>query len=306
MKRSEANTARYALTLVAAVLTGVGLAAAVTAVSAQDDTGASGLDADFRHELDLAPGAELRIMNGNGRVVVKTGGRDKAVVTISKRVTFVDYNRGWLADWLQGTPEVDDAARDAIASIEPEIQTDSDRIEISSLTFPPRNDVIVEYHYDITIPPGRNLTVATANGPVHISGVEGTVSAASENGDVKCDTIHGNLAARARNGGVYLRRIDGALRAEAMNGPIRVDSRDVSQVHPLECSSENGPILVHLPGRAAFDLRASAINGHVDTGFKVGGEKPQRPVHAIKGPVGVGGPAIALNTFNGSIYLNAS
>ncbi len=306
MKRSDVNTLRYALTLVAAVLTGVGLAAAVNAVAADNNGDTADLDAVIRHDLELAPGALLRIMNANGRIVVSSWDQDRVAVTIAKRVTFLPEEEGWFSTWRNGPAGLDESGREALAALEPDIRTDDDAVEISSLQASPRNDVSIAYHYDIKIPRGRRLAVATANGPVRISGVEGDVSAASENGDVECDTVRGNLAARARNGSVYLRHIAGALRAEAMNGPIRVDSRAVTGLHSLQCTSENGPIRVHLPRDAEFYLRASAVNGHVAAGFPVNGDKPAGPLHDLEGPIGAGGPEVALKCLNGSVYLTAS
>lgn len=306
MKRSDRHTARYKLTLVAAVVAGVGLVATVNAMTSQEaPSGSQDLNRIFERTLPLAPGGILRISNNSGPITVQSRKGDEVSVTITRHVA-VRRTAGWLTAGWGVDRAIGDVDRKAIAALQPEFRVQPDAIDIQTLQTPAQQDALVTYHYDVKLPPGRRLAVATADGPVTILGVEGDVSAGSDNGNVRCEAITGNLSARARNGAIEVRQLDGALRARATNGAIRVDSHMLIRAYPLHCVSENGPIEVDLPFDAAFHIRAATVNGHVASDFSVAGTPNNLPRAALEGPVGEGGPEVDLQTLNGSVYVNAS
>lgn len=107
----------------------------------------------------------------------------------------------------------------------------------------------VDAKYRVTLPPGAALTVSVVNGGVKTSGLDGLQ---------ELTTVNGQVAARGARQGVVLKTVNGGV-----EGALAALPRGAS----VRAETVNGSILLTLPADAAFDLKASAVNGGIQSTF---------------------------------------
>jgi DUF4097 and DUF4098 domain-containing protein YvlB len=91
------------------------------------------------------------------------------------------------------------------------------------------------------------------------------------------------------------------VKLETSNGPIDL-TMDAMNQNEIHASTSNGGITVHLPADIGANLTAHASNSSISTDFEVATQGTIEK-HHLDGKIGAGGPAIELNTSNGSIRL---
>jgi DUF4097 and DUF4098 domain-containing protein YvlB len=105
------------------------------------------------------------------------------------------------------------------------------------------------------------------------------------------ETVNGSIEARAT----------GPVKATTVNGGIDVVVDRLSGTSGVTLETVNGTIRVQLPATADADVRASVVNGSIDSKLALAGEK--RSKRSLRGVLGTGGAPVALETVNGSIEL---
>jgi len=143
------------------------------------------------------------------------------------------------------------------------------------------NDVVVDF--EVQVPSGIDFNGKTVNGEMSAEGLKGDVRASTVNGSVRVSTT-GLAEASTVNGSVY-----------AQMG--RADWRD-----DLEFSTVNGGITLILPGKIDTEVRATTVNGDIESDFPLmisGKFGPRR----LRGTIGAGGRGLSLSTVNGEIRL---
>lgn len=143
------------------------------------------------------------------------------------------------------------------------------------------NDVTVRF--TVRVPAGVTLIGRTVNGEIE---------ALRLNGDVQLTTVNGSVTFSTTAGG----------RASTVNGSIRGEMGTADWSDTLEMKTVNGSITLTLPSTLSTELRASSVNGDINTDFPltVQGRATRR---RLDGTIGGGGRVLALDTVNGSITL---
>ena len=142
------------------------------------------------------------------------------------------------------------------------------------------NDVNVEFV--VKVPARVRLYARTVNGAVDASGLSADADAETVNGSVKIQT-------------------SGVARAQTVNGSVQVSMGRADWSSDLEIKTVNGSIRVTLPATAGTTVDAETVNGRIVSDFQISDGTTTR--RRLKGTIGGGGRAMALETVNGSIHI---
>jgi hypothetical protein len=143
------------------------------------------------------------------------------------------------------------------------------------------NDVNVEFR--VKVPAGVRFLGRTVNGGIQASGLKA---------DAEAHTV---------NGGVQLEST-GTARAETVNGGIEARLGRADWEGALELKTVNGGIDVVMPEGLSAEVKASTVNGDIQTDFPltVTGRISKRK---LQGTIGSGGRLLEMETVNGGIEL---
>jgi len=143
------------------------------------------------------------------------------------------------------------------------------------------NDVTVDF--EVQVPAGIAFNGQTVNGEMSAEGLKGDVRASSVNGSVKVSTT-------------------GLAEASTVNGSVYAQMGRADWTNDLEFSTVNGGITLILPGKLDTDVRATTVNGDIETDWPltITGRFSNR---RIRGTIGAGGRGLMLSTVNGEIRL---
>lgn len=146
------------------------------------------------------------------------------------------------------------------------------------------NDVAV--HFTIQVPAGVVLDANTVNGGVDAGGLQSDVFATTVNGGIKVST-------------------SGLARANTVNGSISASMGRADWTGDLDFETVNGSITVAMPADVGARVRASTVNGGMESDFPltIQGKFSNRK---MEGTIGGGGRDLNLETVNGSIRLKKS
>jgi hypothetical protein len=143
------------------------------------------------------------------------------------------------------------------------------------------NDVVVDF--EVQVPAGIEFNGQTVNGEMSAEGLKGDVRASSVNGSVKVSTT-------------------GLAEASTVNGSVYAQMGRADWSNDLEFSTVNGGITLILPGKLDTDVRATTVNGDIESDYPLmisGKFGPRR----LRGTIGAGGRGLMLSTVNGEIRL---
>jgi DUF4097 and DUF4098 domain-containing protein YvlB len=146
------------------------------------------------------------------------------------------------------------------------------------------NDVTVDF--EVQVPAGVEFDGRTVNGEMSAEGLKADVHAATVNGSVRVSTT-------------------GLAEATTVNGSVYVEMGRVNWTDQLEFSTVNGGITLVMPGKLDTELRASTVNGEIESDYPLtisGRFGPRR----LRGTIGAGGRTLNLSTVNGEIRLKKS
>ena len=143
------------------------------------------------------------------------------------------------------------------------------------------NDVNVEFR--VTVPAGVRFVGRTVNGGIEASGITADAEAHTVNGGVELDAT-------------------GTARAETVNGGITARLGRTDWTGALTLKTVNGGIEMTMPEGLSADVKASTVNGDIQTDFPltVTGRISRRK---LEGTIGSGGRLLELSTVNGGIEL---
>jgi len=143
------------------------------------------------------------------------------------------------------------------------------------------NDVTVDF--EVQVPAGVVFNGKTVNGEMSAEGLKADVWASTVNGSVRVTTT-------------------GLAEASTVNGSVYVEMGRSNWTNDLAFSTVNGGITLILPSKLDTDLRASTVNGDIETDWPLtisGRFGPRR----LRGTIGAGGRGLTLSTVNGEIRL---
>ncbi|HTI04376.1 MAG TPA: DUF4097 family beta strand repeat-containing protein [Gemmatimonadales bacterium] len=143
------------------------------------------------------------------------------------------------------------------------------------------NDVVVDF--EVQVPAGVEFNGQTVNGQMSAEGMKADVRASTVNGSVRVTTT-------------------GLAEASTVNGSVYAEMGRADWKDDLEFSTVNGGITLILPGKLDTEVRATTVNGDIETDWPltVSGRFNNRHV---RGTIGAGGRGLSLSTVNGEIRL---
>src|SRR2546422_400582 len=143
------------------------------------------------------------------------------------------------------------------------------------------NDVTVDF--EVQVPAGIEFNGQTVNGEMSAEGLKGDVRASTVNGSVRVTTT-------------------GLAEASTVNGSVYAQMGRADWTNDLEFSTVNGGITLILPAKLDTDVRATTVNGDIESDYPLmisGKFGPRR----LRGTIGAGGRGLSLSTVNGEIRL---
>ncbi len=143
------------------------------------------------------------------------------------------------------------------------------------------NDVTVDF--EVQVPAGVEFDGRTVNGEMSAEGLKADVQASTVNGSVRVST-------------------SGLAEASTVNGSVYAEIGRANWNDALEFSTVNGGITLIMPGKLDTEVRASTVNGEIDSDYPLtitGKFGPRR----LRGTIGAGGRTLSLSTVNGEIRL---
>ena len=143
------------------------------------------------------------------------------------------------------------------------------------------NDVVVDF--DVQVPAGVEFQGQTVNGEMSAEGLKADVNASTVNGSVRVTTT-------------------GLAQAATVNGSVYAEMGRANWDGELEFSTVNGGITLILPGKLDTEIRATTVNGDIETDWPMMISGRFGPRH-LRGTIGAGGRSLELSTVNGEIRL---
>lgn len=144
------------------------------------------------------------------------------------------------------------------------------------------NDVSVEF--TVRVPRGVHFMGATVNGNVRAEDMPGDAHASSVNGSVTVSAA-------------------GVVEASTVNGTLNVQTGAADPGRDLEFTTVNGNINLTVPASFRADVRASLLNGNIDSDFPLEIERGRYVGQSARGQIGRGGRELKLETVNGNIEI---
>lgn len=141
----------------------------------------------------------------------------------------------------------------------------------------------VEVKFTVKVPAGVEFVGVTVNGDI---------VAADLPDDAHVTTVNGDIDVTSK----------GSVEATTVNGSIEATMGRSGWTGELEFTTVNGGIRVTMPPSVDADVKASTVNGSVDSDFSITMQGRMRR-GSIQGRIGKGGPQLELTTVNGSIEL---
>ena len=236
---------------------------------------------DFNWHGRLAPGNRLEVkgVNGDVRAVATSG--NEVVVTATKRGRRSDPDdvKIEVVQWEGGVTICAVYPTSPRARRENSCERGDDWHSSTQ-----DNDVTVDFR--VQVPAGVEFSGQTVNGGMSAEGLTADVKASSVNGSVRVTTT-------------------GLAEASTVNGSVYVEMGRANWTNELEFSTVNGGITLVMPAKLDTDVRASSVNGDIESDYPLtisGRFGPRK----LRGTIGAGGRTLNLSTVNGEIRLKKS
>ena len=238
---------------------------------------------DFNWHGKIAQGKRLEVkgVNGDVRAVLASGGGGEAIVNARKhgrrsdpdevKIEVVQSDEGVTICAVYPTPR---HAREENSC------APGDRWHSSTED----NDVTVDF--DVQVPAGVEFNGQTVNGEMSAEGLKADVKASTVNGSVRVSTT-------------------GLAEASTVNGSVYAQMGRANWIDELEFSTVNGGITLVLPGQLDTEVRATTVNGEIESDYPLTISGKFGPRH-VRGTIGAGGRTLNLSTVNGEIRLRKS
>jgi hypothetical protein len=224
----------------------------------------------FHYDGALRPGQTLTVRDVNGTVRVHEGGRLR--IDATKHAVHGDP----AAVAIHVEPHPDGLV--VCVRYPPDAERGCD--EHVSARSSVDNDTAVDF--EVTLPRDVRLDAQTVNGSIAAK-IASEVSAATVNGGVNVDAL--------------------AIReAKSVNGSLDLRLRVPGEI-PLKAKTVNGSIRVDLPPGSGARITAKTLLGGIDVPGLAVDKPPFGPGASANGTIGSGGPAVDLQTVNGSITV---
>ena len=232
--------------------------------------------ADFHWQGRIAPGKSLEIKGVNGDIDASPASGSEVEVTAVKKSRHQDPETVEIK-----VVEHEDGV--TICALYPSSWGKHNSCAPGDAGHIESRDNDVEVRFTVHVPAGVRFSGHTVNG---------SVDAASLDADVDVSTVNGDIDASSK----------GVVQGSTVNGSIRVSMGDSDWTGPLNFATVNGSITVEMPGDTSADVKASVVNGDIETDFPLTVKGKWGP-RTMRGTIGSGGRVLALDTVNGGIKL---
>ena len=138
--------------------------------------------------------------------------------------------------------------------------------------------------YEVFAPRRTSLDLASVNGGLRVSRVEGTLELSTTNGAISLEQVAGAVRGRTTNGGLDVRLV-----GDRWNGS------------GLDLQTTNGGVTLTLPEDYSARLETQTVNGGMQIDFPV--TVQGRIGRSISTQLGAGGPLIKVRTSNGGVTI---
>ena len=244
------------------------LVAAATTAAAQD----------FNWHGPLAKGKRLEVkgVNGDVRAVLASG--SEAVVNATKHSRRSDPDEVEIK-----VVESDDGITICAVYPTPRHARQENTCEPGDRWHSSTEDNDVTVDFEVRVPAGVEFEGQPVNGEMSAEGLKADVHASTVNGSVRVSTT-------------------GLAEASTVNGSVYVEMGRSNWDDQLEFSTVNGGITLIMPGKLDTEVRASTVNGEIESDYPLtisGKFGPRR----LRGTIGAGGRTLNLSTVNGEIRL---
>lgn len=239
--------------------------------------------------VEFTPGGRVTIVNVNGDISVNSWDRHEVKMKAVKRARAESEEAARLL--LEKTTVQFDRTDEGI-----DIRTDAPKKQGRNRS--------VSVAYTVTVPREIDVELKTVNGRVDVDDVLGAVEAKTSNGRIDLKRITGSIQAKTTNGRIGLLEVLGPINAKTANGSIKAEvGGSGEQQYEIRAATTNGGIEVTLPKGLKANLKASTVNGKINTDFPVTVTVKGLISKSVDGVINGGGELIHLKTVNGSIRL---
>ena len=257
------------------MLTPLLLLAAATSLQPLPPIPAQAPDPDYRFSRALRAGQELRVSNIDGTVTVSRASGGTAEVLVTKRVI-----RG-NGDLVKAILEETDAG---IRVCTVYLDTPSDDLDgCSSQRHGRHHEALeVEMRYEVRLPAGVELNVATVDGDIVVSGLAARA---------RLSTVDGNVMVRGR----------APERISTVDGDIELEAEGALP-DAMRLSTVDGNVRMNFPADAGFEIEATTVDGEMTSDFPITIKGKWGP-RTMRGSVGNGRTHIRLSTVDGDVQI---
>jgi DUF4097 and DUF4098 domain-containing protein YvlB len=252
--------------------------------------------------LEIAPSGSINIVNASGSVTVHSAPGHQVVLAYTTH---------------SGKIEVDQTA-----------SANKQRLELLTHALdgqkPTPDEAKVDY--DITVPPGTSVSVATVSAPITVDGLSGDITLSSETGQISVRNLaRSHVHVRSMTAPVTVSNIagssveinssSGAVKMENVNGPrVTAGTSNGNIEYRGDCSggdyimtTHSGSIDLLLPATASVDLTARSSKGSVENEFPLQEKThhsfvPQQG-RSFAGTSNSGSSSVELQSFSGKIRV---
>lgn len=305
---------------------------AMTGRSSKNDRWGQAYTEPFDQTVQMRPDGRFSLSNVSGDITVKSWGRSEVRIQAKKVARADDEEEG--KEMLEQVEiEVDEHGGNvAVRTVYPDRRDWWGSRQIN-----------VSVTYEVTVPERAAVRLHSVSGSIDVAGLRGEVEAKAVSGSIVItdianrvhgESVSGDIAASRLTGDAELVTVSGHVDARVVKGDLearstsgRVDLRDVTagrlSAHSTSGSvTLEGPILkggsydietmsgeirLIVPSDAAFDLRAQAFSGDIDTDLPITLRGPissgQGRRRSLNGTVNGGGALVTLSAFSGQIQI---
>lgn len=279
-KTMNSQTQQF-LSLLAALISSVALAAAPARTQAQESSGPDRVS----YVTDPTRPALVRASLINGGITVKAYDGKEVIVEARARNHEQESSRS-----ESGMKRI------VVSSTGLSVEAENNEVHVSTDSFARPIDLT------ITVPVHTSLKLsAVNNGNIVVTGVDGELDVNDVNGSVTLNNVSGSAVAHALNGrllATFTRVNQKPMAFSSLNGDIDVTFPPDLKAN-LSLKSDRGEIF------SDFEVQVQATAPHqtVEDDRKNGGKYVVKIDKAVHGTIGGGGPEMQFTNFNGSIYI---
>ncbi|HZT43549.1 MAG TPA: DUF4097 family beta strand repeat-containing protein [Chthonomonadaceae bacterium] len=145
----------------------------------------------------------------------------------------------------------------------------------------------------------------TENGSIQADHISGVLDAHSSNGSIETEDCADVPQAETQNGQITLRGVQHLGSVKTENGSITIEMAQKQDTAPVEITSDNGTIHLHLPANASAHLDAGVMMGSIDMQPSTSAHFTNEAHTQMTADLGSGKGTVRLHTNMGSIDIHA-